>query len=77
MEENFCSAPYGSGKSLASTFALQIVENNKKNRTPLNGIINRLSEVDKNLIKVSIEIKRRVGDLYCRGRHRIVTSCFS
>ena len=49
--EFLVSAPYGSGKSLASTFALQIVENNKKNRTPLNGIINRLSEVDKNLSK--------------------------
>ena len=46
--EFLVSAPYGSGKSLAQPL-LQIVENNKK--TPLNGIINRLSEVDKNLSK--------------------------
>lgn len=40
----FVVAPYGSGKSLAATFLLQIIENNEKAKYYLDGSLRRLSK---------------------------------
>jgi hypothetical protein len=45
--EFLVTAPYGSGKSLASTFALQLVENRSKAATILTDIAVRMSEVNR------------------------------
>lgn len=53
--EFLVTAPYGSGKSLASTFALQLVENRGKGSTILTEIANRMSEVDRDSSQTAIQ----------------------
>ncbi len=43
------SAPYGTGKSLAATYALQVVENQQAGRSTLKKITQRLSSLDSDL----------------------------
>lgn len=43
------SAPYGTGKSLAATYALQIVENQSGSKAALRGITERLTGIDEDL----------------------------
>jgi len=44
--EFLVSAPYGSGKSLASTVAIQLVENRRVARSVMDEICSRVSDVD-------------------------------
>lgn len=53
--EFLVTAPYGSGKSLASTFALQLVENRGKGATILSEIASRMSEVSAASSKAAIQ----------------------
>jgi hypothetical protein len=57
--EFLVTAPYGSGKSLASTFALQLVENRNKAAAVLTEIAGRMSEVNNKSALAAIQrIKR-------------------
>jgi len=53
--EFLVTAPYGSGKSLASTFALQLVENRSKGASILTDIASRMSEVDDDSSRIAIQ----------------------
>jgi hypothetical protein len=53
--EFLVTAPYGSGKSLASTFALQLVENTDKAAAVLTEIAGRMREVDSDSAKAAIK----------------------
>ncbi|MDF1659105.1 MAG: hypothetical protein P1U58_15920 [Verrucomicrobiales bacterium] len=53
--EFLVTAPYGSGKSLASTFALQLVENRGKGRAILSDIASRMFEVNDASAQAAIE----------------------
>jgi hypothetical protein len=53
--EFLVTAPYGSGKSLASTFAIQLVENRSKGAEILSDIANRMSEINKESSKSALE----------------------
>lgn len=53
--EFLVTAPYGSGKSLASTFALQLVENRAKAADILTAIAGRMKEVDNDSAEAAIK----------------------
>lgn len=53
--EFLVTAPYGSGKSLASTFALQLVENRKEGKAVLTDVAKRMKDVDAVSSKAALE----------------------
>jgi len=53
--EFLVTAPYGSGKSLASTFALQLIENRAKGRCILTDIAKRMSGVNKESSQTALQ----------------------